>query len=147
MFMIVHSKEFNAPLLIVSEQGFEEDMKKRKAYLTFWDTIEHGRKISSLESISCHKKKMLDGIYFCCSIISSETDTAGRRLPYIFCFKKGDRFEIFSQHLETLAAANYTLTRGEFEIVRNFAEELQKKNLFLDILKRIWNIIIRIIKK
>lgn len=145
--MIVHSKEFNAPLLIVSKQGFVEDSEERKAHLTFWDAIEHGRKISSPKLISCHKKKMVDGIYFCCSIISSETDTSGRRLPFIFCFKKDDRFEFFSKHLEALAAANYTLTRNEFEIVQDFVEKLQKKNLFLDILKRIWELIIRIFEK
>ena len=137
MFIVVHSKEFQAPFLIVSEQGLVNNTEERRAYLTFWDALEHGRKIPAEKLIVCHKKKMKDGTYFSCCLTSSITDSAGRNLPFVFCFKKEDKWESFSPHLGVLTAKGYSLKADEIRRIEAFIHQLQKKNWFL----KLWDMI------
>ena len=148
MFIIVHSKEFNAPFLIVSEQGCVEDSSGRNQYISLWNELAHAKLVMTDVQVTGHKKRINGTTYFCCEWISSVTDTAGRKIPFIFCFKKEDSLSAYAPHLKTLEDLGYALAEGEFDLICRFAAKMQQKdNSPMALFKMFWDFIKTIVNR
>ena len=148
MFIIVHSKEFNAPFLIVSKKGRVEDSSEREKYISLWNELAHGKLVMTDAQATGHKKIIRGTTYFCCRWISSVTDTAGRKLPFIFFFQKEDSLTSFAPHLKTLEDLGYTLAEGEFDLICRFAAQMQQKdNPPMALFKMFWDFIKAMVNK
>ena len=142
MFISVHSKEFNAPPIFVDDENVITDSEYRKNLIEVLHECLRSKIVFENESVSGFRKRTSNGIYFCCRIISQVTDTAGRRLPFFFYMKAGDKPENFKKSLALLQNFGYNFSQDEFDLVLQAFSRLDKKkgvwDFILSLLEKIW---------
>lgn len=146
MFVSVHSKEFNAPPLLVEGSTFiSSSEQRRNAMAVLWDCLG-GKVVFEEENVVGFRKEMPEGVYYCCRCISQVVDTAGRKLPFLFCMQKGEDPANFAVPLKVLADRGYCLSPEESAAIRRCFDCLSKKKGLWDwltaVLRRIINFFI-----
>ena len=131
MFVSVHAKEFNASPLFAEGNVLISAPDQREKAMALLDACQRGEVRYREEDVVGFRRKMSEGVFYCCRSISHIVDTAGRRLPFLFCMREGEEPRDFERPLKILGECGYCFSPEEFAAVCRGFERLKKKG-FLD---------------